>query len=142
MTLVNTSFNVSTICAAHSVIEQNWTVTRFNDLHHPLQILVTSLVTTATSINLQHVCSDVVFLEVLNTAPYHCGNLNIARSTLILVLHTYRWRRTPDQYHRRRYKASEGFAYFALYLRLGLTGAIGAMKGDQTAHSAALVHRN
>ena len=65
-TLVNTGFNVGTICAAHSAIKQNWTVIRFNDLHHLLQILMISLVITATSINLQHVCSDVIFLEVLN----------------------------------------------------------------------------
>ena len=66
MTLVNVSFNVSTIHAAHSAIEQNWTVIRFNDLHHLLQILVISLIIIATFINLQHVCSDVIFLKVLN----------------------------------------------------------------------------
>ena len=65
-TLVNADFNVSIICAAHSAIEQNQTVIRFNDLHHLLQILIISLIITVTFINLQHVCSNMIFLKVLN----------------------------------------------------------------------------
>ena len=46
-----------------------------------------------------------------------------------VVTPQHRWRGSPDLHHRRRHKATEGFAQFALYLRLGLPGGDWGNKG-------------
>ena len=43
-------------------------VNAFNDPNNPVQILVTSIRISATALNLQHDCSDVVFLDVPTNA--------------------------------------------------------------------------
>ena len=52
------------IRARHKQAEREAAVSAFNDGANPVQVLVTSVKVSATSINLQKDCADVVFVDV------------------------------------------------------------------------------
>jgi len=63
MFLQNAGFNIVTIRAIHKNLDRDDCVNTFNDPNRNLQILVTSLNISATAINLQEDCSDVIFVD-------------------------------------------------------------------------------
>ncbi|KAL6721919.1 hypothetical protein ACLMJK_001024 [Lecanora helva] len=62
--LVNAGFKVASIRAQHKPAERDTTVIEFNNPGSIYQVMVTSLKLSATSLNLQSSCSDVIFLDV------------------------------------------------------------------------------
>ena len=66
MLLLN--FNVLSIRAKHLLSEREAAVTAFNDDQNPVQVLVTSVKVSATSLILQKDCADVIFVDVPSNA--------------------------------------------------------------------------
>lgn len=62
MLLLN--FNVLSIRAKHLLAEREAAVAAFNDFGNHVQVLVTSVKVSATSLNLQKDCADVIFVDV------------------------------------------------------------------------------
>ena len=56
-------FNTIAIRARHDPGERDETVAQFNDKNCPVQCLVTSLRISATALNLQKDCLDVIFID-------------------------------------------------------------------------------
>ena len=61
-------FNIAGIRAQHKTAERDDIVDAFNDKSNPLQILITSLRISATALNLQNDCSDVIFIDTPSNA--------------------------------------------------------------------------
>ena len=66
MLLLN--FNVLSIRAKHLLPEREVAVAAFNDPNNLFQVLVTSVKVSATSLNLQKDCADVIFVDVPSNA--------------------------------------------------------------------------
>lgn len=61
-------FNVLSIRAKHNAAEWEAAVSTFNDKENPVQVLVTSLKVSSTSLNLQKDCADIIFVDVSSNA--------------------------------------------------------------------------
>ncbi|KAF6235521.1 hypothetical protein HO173_006204 [Letharia columbiana] len=57
-------FNVISIRAKHRLKDREAAIAQFNDKTCPVQVLVTSVKVSATSVNLQKDCADTIFADV------------------------------------------------------------------------------
>ena len=100
-------FNVVGIRAQHKAAERDDIVESFNDRASNLQILVTSLRISATALNLQNDCSDVIFVDTPSNAQSalqaggrvsRIGQRRICHMYVLTLNHSYdqtlQWRGT------------------------------------------------
>ena len=57
-------FNVLSIRAKHKATEREAGINASNDKENPVQVLVTSLKVSSTSLNLQKDCADVILVDI------------------------------------------------------------------------------
>ena len=83
-------FNVVGVRAQHKIAERDNIVDSFNDWTSNLQILVTSLRISATALNLQSGCSDVIFINTPSNAQsaLQAGN-RVSRIGQRRICHMY-----------------------------------------------------
>ena len=96
--LINLGFNVLSVRASHKAVDREKVISAFKDPRHPVQILITSMRISATAINLQTTCSDVIFVDVpsnANTAQQAAGRVlrigqeRTCRFWILTMDHTY-----------------------------------------------------
>ena len=86
------------IRSAHTIEERREAVSRFNDPNYDCQVLNTSTQTSATSVNLQHACSNVIFVDIPMNANqtleaigrvFRIGQLESSLIGILSVNYTY-----------------------------------------------------
>ena len=91
-------FNVRSIRAKLKTTEREAAVNAFNDKENPVQVLVTSLKVSSTSLSLQKDCADVIFVDVPSNAQaaqqaagrvIRIGQLNGCTIYIITPDHSY-----------------------------------------------------
>ena len=64
--VLNLEYEIIDIQSAHSLTEHDVSVKWFNDFNNSIQVLMTSIRTMSTSVNLQQACHHTIFMNVLN----------------------------------------------------------------------------